>query len=154
MYIYQASGNNIARQLPPPLYRANWGFSNGAQNDIFAAGSAPAPTTYLDNAYATGTGTKTTAAPTATATSLPSGWTALGCMVDSPDTRALDAGSTSSDNMTIESCVASCAAKGFPYAGVECTSYLLLSHKLTSRRCRMPLWFSESYPKLGPSIGM
>jgi hypothetical protein len=123
MYIYQASGNNIARRLPPPIYHANWGFSDGAQTDIFVAGSSPAPATGIDNAYATGTaattGTKTTAAPTATATSLPSGWTSLGCMTDNSDNRALDGGSTSSNDMTIESCVASCASRGFAYAGVE-----------------------------------
>ena len=119
MYIYQASGNNIARRSPPPIYRANWGFQDGAQTDIFTAGSASAPTTYVDNAYATGTGTKTSAAPTATATALPSGWTSLGCMTDSSTNRALDGGSTSSNDMTVESCVASCASRGFPYAGVE-----------------------------------
>lgn len=117
MYIYQAEGNNIARRQPPPIYQSNWGFEDGAQNDIFAAGSTPAPTTYIPDAYATGTNTRTTPLPSATA--LPTGWTSVGCMVDDPNSRALDGGSTQSSTNTVESCTASCAAKGFIFAGVE-----------------------------------
>jgi hypothetical protein len=117
-YIYQAEGNNLPRQNPPPNYRSNWGFEDGAQNDIFVAGSSPAPTTYLDNAYATGTAT-TRVTPAPTATGLPSGWTAVGCMVDDPNFRALNSGGSQTSNLTIEACVASCASKGSIFAGVE-----------------------------------
>jgi hypothetical protein len=130
-YIYQAEGNNIARRSPPPIYRANWGFQDGAQNDIFVAGSSPAPTTYIPNAYATGTAT-TNSAPAPTATVLPSGWTAMGCMTDDPNTRSMDGGSTSSNNMTIESCTTSCSSRGFLYAGLE-----------YGGEC----WCSQGYPK-------
>lgn len=68
----------------------------------------------------------TTAAPTVTAAptpfpanSLPSGWTALGCHVDSGSSRALNGGATNPDKLTIPDCIASCSAKGMPYAGVE-----------------------------------
>jgi hypothetical protein len=37
----------------PPTYSDDYGFSDGAQNDIFAPAASPAPTTYLVNPYAT-----------------------------------------------------------------------------------------------------
>ncbi|WVQ97816.1 hypothetical protein IAU59_004931 [Kwoniella sp. CBS 9459] len=105
MYIYQADGNNLPHLDNPPLYRAQWGFADGAQNDIFDAASRPAPTGA--NAYA----------PTATA--LPAGWTALGCMEDDVNKRALDGGSINIANNSISACTSYCASKGFNYAGVE-----------------------------------
>lgn len=52
-YLYQASGNNLPHLDVPPMYNDAWGFSDGAQNDIFAAISGTAaPTTYQDNPYA------------------------------------------------------------------------------------------------------
>lgn len=40
----------------PPTYSDEWGFFDGAQNDIFAPAATPAPTTYLVNPYATSAG--------------------------------------------------------------------------------------------------
>ncbi|WVF70056.1 hypothetical protein IAT40_004843 [Kwoniella sp. CBS 6097] len=105
MYLYQADGNNLPHLDDPPLYRASWGFADGAQNDIFSPASNPAPT---------GTGGY---APTATA--LPAGWTDLGCMEDDVNKRALDGGSITLNNNTISACTSYCASKGFNYAGVE-----------------------------------
>ncbi|OCF37563.1 hypothetical protein I316_00689 [Kwoniella heveanensis BCC8398] len=105
MYLYQADGNNLPHLDTPPLYRSEWGFTDGAQNDIFTAASTPAPS---------GTG-----GYAATATALPSGWTALGCMVDDVNKRALDGGAIDIANNTIAACTSYCASKGYNYAGVE-----------------------------------
>lgn len=53
MYLYQADGNNMAHVDTPPNYKNNYGFNDGAQNDIFAVAATPAPTTYQFNPYAT-----------------------------------------------------------------------------------------------------
>lgn len=100
MYLYQASGNNLPNLPTPPNYNDNWGFADGAQNDIFT------PTS-------TGGGAS---APTATA--LPTGWTAIGCYVDQ-DPRSLGVAMGSSNTMTISSCTADCAKQGYTYAGVQ-----------------------------------
>lgn len=52
------SGNNVARpQAPanPPSYSNDWGFFNGAQNDIFVKAATPAGDAAIVNPYATGT---------------------------------------------------------------------------------------------------
>nr|XP_018260028.1 uncharacterized protein I303_08100 [Kwoniella dejecticola CBS 10117]OBR82186.1 hypothetical protein I303_08100 [Kwoniella dejecticola CBS 10117] len=104
MYLWQADGNNLPNLDTPPNYRDNWGFADGAQNDIFTPAATPA---------SSGT-------PKATATALPSGWSSVGCMVDDVNLRALP-GSSYSDpaNNTIQACVASCAKQGYNFAGVE-----------------------------------
>ena len=102
MYLYQASGNNLPDLPVPPNYKNNWGFSNGAQTDIFT----PAAT-------AAGTGA---AAPTATA--LPSGWSFMGCYKDQ-DPRSLAVAMGSSTSQTISGCVGQCAKAGYSYAGIE-----------------------------------
>lgn len=51
------SGNNLPSLDVPPTYTADWGFSDGAQNDIFTKSSNPAGDQGLINPYATGTGT-------------------------------------------------------------------------------------------------
>ena len=99
MYLYQASGNNLPDLDTPPNYNENWGFKNGAQNDIFSSSTQPDYTS-----------------PTATA--LPSGWTGIGCYVDQ-NARSLPIFQFSSTNNTISSCVSSCAKAGNTYAGVE-----------------------------------
>ena len=43
----------------PPTYTDEWGFADGAQNDIFTAAVTPAGTTGIANPYATPTGTQT-----------------------------------------------------------------------------------------------
>ncbi|WVW86538.1 hypothetical protein I302_108587 [Kwoniella bestiolae CBS 10118] len=104
MYLWQADGNNLPNLDDPPLYRDNWGFADGAQNDIFQAAATPA----------------SSSAPKASATSLLSGWSSVGCMVDSTSSRALPGvSSTDTNNNTIQGCVSSCASKGYLFAGVE-----------------------------------
>lgn len=102
MYLYQASGNNMPNLDVPPNYNTDWGFANGAQNDIFSPAATPV-------------GPDSTK-PTATA--LPSGWSHLGCYVDQ-DPRSLPVFLSSSGTNTIQSCVAGCANAGHIYAGVE-----------------------------------
>ncbi|KAH9485989.1 WSC domain-containing protein [Psilocybe cubensis] len=52
--------------------------------------------------------------------SLPSGWSAIGCFSDSTDARTLrTAAFTDVTGMTIESCLAFCVPAGYKYAGVE-----------------------------------
>ncbi|WRT68284.1 uncharacterized protein IL334_005260 [Kwoniella shivajii] len=104
MYLWQADGNNLPDLDTPPNYKDNWGYADGAQNDVFKPAATPASST----------------PPKATATALPSGWKALGCMTDSTTTRALPGVSSSdANNNTIQGCVASCASKGYLFAGVE-----------------------------------
>ncbi|WWD04019.1 hypothetical protein V865_002082 [Kwoniella europaea PYCC6329] len=104
MYLWQADGNNLPNLDDPPLYRDNWGFADGAQNDIFTPAATPA----------------TTSNPKPSATSLPSGWSSVGCIVDNTNSRALPGvSSTNANNNTIQGCVSSCASKGYLFAGVE-----------------------------------
>jgi glucan endo-1,3-alpha-glucosidase len=77
--------------------------------NMFKGPNAPTAT------YIAPTGTPTPIA----ASALPTGWSALGCHADSSTARALGGGSYTSNNLTVGSCIASCAAKGMPYAGVE-----------------------------------
>lgn len=75
---------------------------------------------YRSPAAPTTTSATPTGSPTPIAASaLPTGWSALGCHVDDGSNRALNSGSTSSNNLTIASCIGVCSAKGLPYAGVE-----------------------------------
>ncbi|WWC92056.1 uncharacterized protein L201_007010 [Kwoniella dendrophila CBS 6074] len=100
MYLWQADGNNLPNLDTPPNYRDNWGFADGAQNDIFQVSTNPASSFN----------------PTA----LPDGWSAVGCYNDNTNARALS-GYTVVDaaNNTIAGCTATCASKGFLFAGVE-----------------------------------
>nr|XP_019051361.1 hypothetical protein I302_01810 [Kwoniella bestiolae CBS 10118]OCF30291.1 hypothetical protein I302_01810 [Kwoniella bestiolae CBS 10118] len=105
MYLWQADGNNLPNLDTPPNYRDNWGFADGAQDDIFQASANPAGSTVTNSS----------------ATDLPDGWTAVGCMVDTDYPRALPGGvsSTDANNNTIENCVAKCNSQGYVFAGVE-----------------------------------
>jgi hypothetical protein len=72
----------------------------------------------------TGTGASSTSGtpPTTTSpvpTGLPSGWVNDGCWVDNLDGRILDDQLPDDDDLTIESCVNSCAALGYTVAGME-----------------------------------
>lgn len=49
------SGNNLPALDVPPTYTADWGFADGAQNDIFTKSSDPAGDAGFINPYATGT---------------------------------------------------------------------------------------------------
>ncbi|TFK82879.1 WSC-domain-containing protein [Polyporus arcularius HHB13444] len=52
-------------------------------------------------------------------TSLPSGWTQVGCIAEGSSGRALTGASTTSSTMTRASCASFCASKGFSLAGIE-----------------------------------
>ncbi|OCF78392.1 hypothetical protein I204_00332 [Kwoniella mangroviensis CBS 8886] len=104
MYLWQADGNNLPNLDTPPNYRDNWGFADGAQNDIFQVSSNPAGAsdTYVST------------------TNLPDGWSAVGCMIDTDNPRALPGVSTTdANNNTIENCVAKCNDQGYVFAGLE-----------------------------------
>ncbi|RPD60379.1 WSC-domain-containing protein [Lentinus tigrinus ALCF2SS1-7] len=57
--------------------------------------------------------------PSNSTAGLPSGWTALGCRKDNVSGRTLNVDAFTSNNMTIATCVAHCAALGHPMAGLE-----------------------------------
>ncbi|KAL0947951.1 hypothetical protein HGRIS_010580 [Hohenbuehelia grisea] len=53
-------------------------------------------------------------------TKLPGNWTSRGCFVDNPGARTLSAKNfVSTDNMTVENCIAFCDSNSFIFAGVE-----------------------------------
>jgi len=52
MYTYQADGNNIPHLAVPPRYNVEWGWRDGAQNDIFNATRTPASNNYISNPWA------------------------------------------------------------------------------------------------------
>ena len=52
-------------------------------------------------------------------TSLPSGWSYVGCNTEGSGQRALTGYSYAASNMTQEVCISVCAARGFTFAGVE-----------------------------------
>lgn len=112
-------GNNIARREDPPTYSSEWGFSEGAQNDIFVAATTPAPTTGITNPYATPTGTQSVENPVPTATALPASWRSLGCTVDQPSPRILANHLYTSDDNTISMCVERCEAAGYSLCSVQ-----------------------------------
>lgn len=119
LYIYQRTGNNLPRMENPPTYTDEWGFADGAQNDIFTAAVTPAGTTGIANPYATPTGTQTFENPAPTATALPSGWTALGCTVDQPSPRYLSNNVYNDDSNSISMCVNKCEELGYTSASVQ-----------------------------------
>lgn len=114
----------------------------------FSSTSAPKPTTTKTSTTAapkpTTTKTSTVAPkPTSTAPSKPapttaavSGFTSLGCFVDSVDARTLrGTGIFRADNMTPATCTARCKAQGFKFAGVE-----------YGKEVRFPLPFRVPFP--------
>ena len=56
--------------------------------------------------------------PSPNDTILPLGWSFAGCMSDNP-ARALTGYSTAADNMTHDSCIATCSSQNFSIAGIE-----------------------------------
>ena len=59
-------------------------------------------------------------APSNSTTSLPSGWTAIGCRKDNVAGRTLNVDAyTSVQNMTVDACIAHCDALGHTMAGLE-----------------------------------
>ncbi|THH01298.1 hypothetical protein EW026_g1367 [Hermanssonia centrifuga] len=104
-------------------------------------GSASSPLTALPgcNPLWIGTGPKPTCDPEPATpgfvdaeSTLPSGWTDLGCTAEGTTGRALSSASTTSPIMTRPFCANFCANLGYPYAGVEsadecyCVSVVIL----------------------------
>ncbi|KAH8090923.1 hypothetical protein HD553DRAFT_279680 [Filobasidium floriforme] len=58
-------------------------------------------------------------APAAISTQLPSGWQDAGCRAEGAGGRALVGYATSGKNMTVKTCVETCAGRGYSIAGVE-----------------------------------
>jgi hypothetical protein len=50
-----SSGNNLPHLDIPPSYTNDWGFTDGAQNNVFVAAATPAPVTGITNPRATPT---------------------------------------------------------------------------------------------------
>jgi hypothetical protein len=75
---------------------------------------------------------------------LPTGWKAAGCVVDNGGgtSRTLIGYSYASSKMTINSCVSTCSARGFAYAGIEYASECYCSNApkalVASTKCSMP----------------
>ncbi|KAJ8522393.1 hypothetical protein ONZ45_g1040 [Pleurotus djamor] len=63
--------------------------------------------------------TSSSSSSSSTPTPTPTGYTYLGCYADPSEARVLNGGMTSSSSQSVASCVASCASRGFSYAGTE-----------------------------------
>lgn len=61
-------------------------------------------------------------------------WQYVGCGTDDLSTRTFSAASTSSNSMTVESCIAFCSGKGYTYAGLEYASQCYCGNTLASDR--------------------
>lgn len=55
----------------------------------------------------------------ATAAGAPAGWTAVGCLTDSGNSRTFDGYRFASDNMNYTVCTSACASRGFNFAGIQ-----------------------------------
>ncbi|KAJ9103632.1 hypothetical protein QFC19_004207 [Naganishia cerealis] len=67
------------------------------------------------------------------ALSVPSGWQKLGCYADPANSKTLkDTYTRGLTSLTLETCLASCAAKGFKYAGVEWSQECACANSITS----------------------
>ncbi|KAF7440239.1 hypothetical protein PC9H_000583 [Pleurotus ostreatus] len=82
--------------------------------------SSPTPTssTITSSAISTSTRPSSSAASTSSASPTPS-FAYAGCYVDSSNARILNGGSTTSSTLSVNSCISSCSARGFVYAGTE-----------------------------------
>ncbi|KDQ33034.1 glycoside hydrolase family 71 protein [Pleurotus ostreatus PC15] len=70
------------------------------------------------SAISTSTRPSSSAASTSSASPTPS-FAYAGCYVDSSNARILNGGSTTSSTLSVNSCISSCSARGFVYAGTE-----------------------------------
>ncbi|KAG9587272.1 WSC-domain-containing protein, partial [Aureobasidium melanogenum] len=61
-------------------------------------------------------------------------WQYVGCGTDNVGSRTFTAASTSSNSMTIESCISFCSGKGYSYAGLEYASQCYCGNSLPSDR--------------------
>lgn len=67
------------------------------------------------------------------ALSIPSGWQKLGCYADPSGSNALkDTYTRGLTSLTVESCLASCAAKGYKYAGIEWAQECACGNSITA----------------------
>ncbi|KAG9609145.1 WSC-domain-containing protein, partial [Aureobasidium melanogenum] len=61
-------------------------------------------------------------------------WQYVGCGTDNVGSRTFTAASTSSNSMTVESCISFCSGKGYSYAGLEYASQCYCGNSLPSDR--------------------
>jgi hypothetical protein len=61
-------------------------------------------------------------------------WQYVGCGSDDMSSRTLNSASTSSDSMTVGSCISFCEAKGYSYAGLEYASQCYCGNSVASDR--------------------
>ncbi|KAI4719470.1 WSC-domain-containing protein [Aureobasidium sp. EXF-10727] len=61
-------------------------------------------------------------------------WQYVGCGTDNTGSRTLNSASTSSNSMTIESCISFCSGKGYTYAGLEYASQCYCGNSVASDR--------------------
>ncbi|KAF9495858.1 hypothetical protein BDN71DRAFT_1390602 [Pleurotus eryngii] len=81
---------------------------------------------YRLSLYRLGSSTSSTTAPTPSSSATPTSsasptpsFAYAGCFVDSSNARILNGGSTTSSTLSVNSCISSCSARGFVYAGTE-----------------------------------
>lgn len=80
----------------------------------------------------------------APAVSLPSGWSAAGCITDNiNNTRTLVGYSTAASNMTLSQCVNTCNSRGFTYAGASYAKECYCSNEPKVRAT--PTFFSRKH---------
>lgn len=61
------------------------------------------------------------------------GWSYRGCATDSPAARAFTNASITSDDLTVESCISFCQAKGLQYAGLEYSKECFCADRLSAK---------------------
>ncbi|KAI5212235.1 WSC-domain-containing protein [Aureobasidium subglaciale] len=61
-------------------------------------------------------------------------WQYVGCGTDNLSSRTLNSASTSSNSMTVESCISYCEGKGYSYAGLEYASQCYCGNSVASDR--------------------
>ncbi|KAI0367419.1 WSC-domain-containing protein [Pilatotrama ljubarskyi] len=93
----------------------NWALSLFKYNNLAIANPAPASSAV---SAAKPSASASVPSNSTNVSGLPSGWTAVGCAADVPG-RALNVDAYTSEQMTIGSCIAHCAARGHTMAGLE-----------------------------------
>jgi len=95
--------------------------SSSATSTATSSSTSSSATSTSTTSSSTTVSSTTSTTPSAAATlSAPSGWSNLGCWVDSGNPRVLNGYKWSSNNaMSYESCTLLCGKRGFAYAGIE-----------------------------------
>ncbi|KAI9062007.1 WSC-domain-containing protein, partial [Trametes sanguinea] len=89
----------------------NWAMSLFKQNTIAIANPSPAPSSASSAVSAAQPSASSAPSNSTNVSGLPAGWTAIGCASDVP-ARTLNIDAYTSEQMTINACIAHCAARG------------------------------------------